>query len=326
MNVATILFTYNRSKHTRQVLDALSRNTVLPDKLYIFQDGPKRTTNQKEWKAVSDVINAVSWCDTEIVISNYNKGLANSIKSGVSQVLQLYDAVIVLEDDCVPHPQFMEYMVKALEKYESKKEVYHIGASSEPVEVNENGTCAYFLGRANSCGWGTWKDRWEQFNNDYTLLVKIKSDSQLNEWFQLWAEDTESAILGNIEGTTDSWAAFWVLTIIMNKGYCMSPYESFITNIGYDNSGRHSGAAQPELKIRSDENRTEIILPDKIEFVDNYKKSFANYYPWTNPIIKNAYYRDVALDLLEISQKNISMADYLKNVEYRKLQYGAEEE
>ena len=120
MNVATILFTYNRSKHTRQVLDALSRNTVLPDKLYIFQDGPKRTTNQKEWKAVSDVINAVSWCDTEIVISNYNKGLANSIKSGVSQVLQLYDAVIVLEDDCVPHPQFMEYMVKALEKYESK--------------------------------------------------------------------------------------------------------------------------------------------------------------------------------------------------------------
>ncbi len=319
MNVATILFTYNRSKHTRQVLDALSRNTVLPDKLYIFQDGPKRTTNQKEWKAVSDVINAVSWCDTEIVISNYNKGLANSIKSGVSQVLQLYDAVIVLEDDCVPHPQFMEYMVKALEKYESKKEVYHIGASSEPVEVNENGTCAYFLGRANSCGWGTWKDRWEQFNNDYTLLVKIKSDSQLNEWFQLWAEDTESAILGNIEGTTDSWAAFWVLTIIMNKGYCMSPYESFITNIGYDNSGRHSGAAQPELKIRSDENRTEIILPDKIEFVDNYKKSFANYYPWTNPIIKNAYYRDVALDLLEISQKNISMADYLKKYGIQKI-------
>ena len=148
MNVATILFTYNRSKHTRQVLDALSRNTVLPDKLYIFQDGPKRTTNQKEWKAVSDVINAVSWCDTEIVISNYNKGLANSIKSGVSQVLQLYDAVIVLEDDCVPHPQFMEYMVKALEKYESKKEVYHIGASSEPVEVNENGTCAYFFGKS----------------------------------------------------------------------------------------------------------------------------------------------------------------------------------
>lgn len=312
VTIATVLFTYNRSKHTKQVLEALSKNTILPEKLYIFQDGPKKNTYKKEWDAVSNVINAVSWCDTEIIISDQNKGLASSIKSGVSKVLQTYDAVIVLEDDCVPHPQFMDYMVKALKKYEQKKEVYHIGASSEPVDVEKNGTDAYFLGRANSCGWGTWKDRWDQFNNDYTILVKIKSDLQLNEWFRLWAEDTESAILGNIDGTTDSWAAFWVLTIIMKKGYCMSPYESFITNIGYDNSGRHSGAVQPELRIRSNEKCSEIVLPDKIEFVHNYKKAFVNYYPWTNPAVRNAYYKDVVLDLLDISQKKINMADYLR--------------
>ncbi len=312
MNIATILFTYNRPKHTKQVLDALSRSTVLPNKLYIFQDGPKITTDKKEWKSVGSIINSVSWCNVEIIISEGNKGLANSVKSGVSKVLQSYDSVIVLEDDCVPHPQFMEYMIKALEKYEPYKEVYHIGASSEPVEVEENGTDAYFMGRINSCGWGTWKDRWEQFSNDYTMIAQIKKEEHLYEWFKLWGEDTEAGVLGNIDGTTDSWAAFWALTVIMKKGYCLAPYKSFITNIGFDNSGVHSKESHPLLKLRSDDELSEIILPDKIEFVNNYQKSFAFYYPWTNPVVKNVYYKETVLDLLEISQKKISMVDYLE--------------
>lgn len=312
MKIVTVVFTYNRSRHTKQVLEALSKNTILPQKLYIFQDGLKETTNQEEWEAVSDVIKTVSWCDVEIVISERNKGLANSIKSGVSKVLQLYDAVIVLEDDCVPHPQFMEYMIKALKKYEPYKQVYHIGASSEPVDVEENGTDAYFMGRINSCGWGTWKDRWEQFCNDYTMIAQIKRDEHLYKWFKLWGEDTEGCVLGNIDGTSDSWAAFWALTVIMKKGYCMAPYESFITNIGFDNTGVHSKDSQPVLKLRSNDKLSEITLPDKIEFVSNYQKSFANYYPWTNPVIKNAYYKETVLNLLEISQKKLEIADYLK--------------
>lgn len=312
MNIATILFTYNRSWHTRQVLEALSRNTVLPNKLYIFQDGLKENTSREEWNVVGEVINSVTWCSVEVIISEKNKGLATSIKSGVNKVFEKYDAVIVLEDDCVPHPQFMEYMVKALEKYEPYKEVYHIGASSEPVEVEENGTDAYFMGRINSCGWGTWKDRWEQFCNDYTMIAQIKKDKPLYEWFKLWGEDTEAALLGNVMGTVDSWAAFWALTVIMKKGYCLAPYESFIKNIGFDNTGVHSGSIQPIMKIRSDEKLSTVVLPDKIEFVNNYRRSFAAYYPWTNPAIKNEYYKNVVLDLLEIVKKKISIANYLK--------------
>lgn len=313
MKIATIIFTYNRNNHTKQVLDALSKNSILPDKLYIFQDGPKKTTDIEEWTSVSNVIKEVSWCDTEISISETNKGLANSIKSGVSRVFQTYDAVIVLEDDCVPHPQFMEFMIKALEKYESYKEVYHIGASSVPIDVKANGTDAYFMGRIHSHGWGTWKDRWAQFNNDYTMIAQIKKDEQLYEEFKLWGEDLEGYILGNVEGTIDSWAVFWALTVIMKKGYCLTPYESLIKNIGFDNTGVHCGSVQPISKIRPEEKLSEMILPNKVEFVENYKKSFANFCRYTNPAVRNGYYKDVALDLLEINQRNLSIADYLND-------------
>lgn len=317
MTIATILFTYNRSKHTKQVLEALSKNTILPEKLYIFQDGPKKTTDLEEWQAVSDAINAVSWCDTEIIISDHNRGLANSIKSGISKVLQLYDAVIVLEDDCVSHPQFMEYMIKALEKYKTCKSIYNINASSWPVDVKTNGTDAYFMGRISSWGWGTWKDRWEQFKNDYTMIAQIKRNRDIDkatyEWFNLWGQDVENSLLGNVDGTSDTWAAFWALTVIEKRGYCLSPYESFIQNIGFDNTGVHSKDSQTIKKIRNHKNLSEIILPDKVELVKDYKISFANFCRFTNPAVRNRYYKDVALDLLEINRNKLSIADSLKN-------------
>ncbi len=53
----------------------------------------------------------------------------------------------------------------------------------------------------------------------------------------------------------------------MKNGYCLSPYESFVNNIGFDGTGVHCGIAENTLKLRSYEKRSEITLPDKIEWV-----------------------------------------------------------
>lgn len=145
------------------------------------------------------------------------------------------------------------------------------------------------------------------------MIAQIKNNEQLYEWYKIWGEDLEGHVLGNVEGTTDSWAVFWALTVIMKKGYCLAPYESLVYNIGCDNTGVHCGAVQPITKIRAVEKQTEIVLPDEIEFVENYKISFKNFRRYTNPAVRNAYYRDVALDLLKISQKKLSIADYLNH-------------
>ena len=83
MKIATLLFTYNRSYHTEQVLSALKENTALPQKLIVFQDGRKRETDINEWNKVNSLIHKIDWCDHEIVVSGYNKGLADAILFGV---------------------------------------------------------------------------------------------------------------------------------------------------------------------------------------------------------------------------------------------------
>ncbi len=319
MKIGTALFTYHRSDHTRQVIEALSRNHVLPENLFIFQDGMKENTNVEEWKSVNRLIQEIDWCETYVQVSETNKGLAKSIVAGVDYVLQKCDAVIVLEDDCVPHPQFMEYMLKALKKYESSKEVYHIGASSEPAKAAANGTDAYFLGRINSHGWGTWKDRWKKFSHDYTMIGQIKSNEELYEWFRIWGEDLESHVLGNVYGRTNSWAAFWALTVIMKKGLCMSPYESFVNNIGFDGSGVHCGVTENTLKLRPLEKTEEVILPEKVELVKDYKESFAFYHRWTSMEARNMYYKNIAFALLKIQGGKQSIATWLEKKNISKI-------
>lgn len=265
MKIATILFAYNRSRHTRTVLEALRESEVMTDKLFVFQDGIKNNTDVKEWKKVSDVIHGITFCDTEVMIEQANKGLANSIIDGVNYVFQNYDAVIVLEDDCVPHPKFITYMIQSLNKYETEQKVYSIGGYAWPIELKKDEEDAYFCQRISSCGWGTWRSRWKQFERDYMLLKKIIQNPESKRRLDTWGLDLPGQLNGNITGECDSWAVFWALKVIEKDGYCLSPYESLITNIGFDGTGVHSGTLYIDRKYREKDNMKDYILPDHIE-------------------------------------------------------------
>lgn len=274
MNIATILFTYNRSEHTKKVLESLKRNTILPSKLYIFQDGMKDSTNPTEWRNVGQVIHAVDWCETQIQIANVNRGVAASQIIGISQVLQEYDAVIVLEDDCVVHPAFMKYMTDALNKYEEKEQVYTVGACAWPISLTKDQYDVYFNGRISSCGWGTWKNRWKDFERNYDILNRIKKNPDAFSRLEIWGMDLESMLVGNICGDCDTWAAFWALNVIEHGGCCISPYESMITNIGYDSSGVHSGNQKIYMAYRAEDNLEDYRLPDHIEIRKDCEELF----------------------------------------------------
>ncbi|MDE6713238.1 MAG: hypothetical protein K2K20_05825, partial [Lachnospiraceae bacterium] len=61
MKIATVLFTYNRSHHANRVIEALKCNTVLPQKLFIFQDGCREGEDDTEWKKVNHLIYDIDW-------------------------------------------------------------------------------------------------------------------------------------------------------------------------------------------------------------------------------------------------------------------------
>ncbi len=118
-----VVFCYNRPWHAEKTLTALSEN-VLADQstLFIFCDGPKNDATEEQKQRVLEtrqVARKKNWCkEVRVIESDVNKGLRNSIISGVSQVIHEFGRVIVLEDDLETSPFFLKYMNGELEKYQ----------------------------------------------------------------------------------------------------------------------------------------------------------------------------------------------------------------
>lgn len=275
MKTAVLLFTYNRSRHTEYVINALSHSNKLPEKLLVFQDGMKSTEDKKEWNKVNKMIKEIDWCDTEIHVAERNKGLVVSITSGITYAFQEYDAVIVLEDDCVPAVSFINFMEQCFEKYKDNKEVYSVSGYAYPVSLKKDAYDVYGCGRISSWGWGTWKDRWGCFRKDYELAMKMKQNETASRNLAMWGAGLEEMLVGNIKGICNSWAVFWALNVIAKNGVCINPYEALIKNIGFDGSGTHITDADIWDVELINEDKVEFSLPDELNISDEIIEAFA---------------------------------------------------
>lgn len=296
MNIATLLFTYNRSNHTEQVIAALKGNTILPQKLFVFQDGLKREKDVLEWNKVNKLIHNIDWCDKETIVSKDNKGLAASIVSGINYAFMEYDAVIVLEDDCVPTVNFISFMQQCFEKYEMNKGVYSVSGYSWPIILPKDEFDVYACGRVSSWGWGTWKDRWHKFSIDNDILKRIKKDEGKSQHLAVWGNDLEQMMLDRIVGKNDSWAVYWALNVIENQGICINPYESLISNIGLDGTGVHCGVTRRFQTAVSGGVKSNFMLPDDLYILHTTKVAFADLYGnYTASNIKDVSKKEVLI-------------------------------
>lgn len=277
MDIGIIVFAYNRSKHLTEVLDGLKKNLDVT-KVHIFHDGLKCEEHRLEWERTRAVIEGVDWCEVEYHPSLHNKGLAKSIVDGINMVFEENDAVIVLEDDCVPSPNFISFMTQCFVKYQDNKRVYSISGYSFPIELRKDDYDVYGCGRISSWGWGTWKDRWEVYEKDYELVKKMKQEENASKCLAMWGRDLENILVGNVRGNCDSWAVFWALNVISREGICINPYESLIKNIGTDGSGVHCGITDRfEVKCMNEDIK-EFVFPDNIDFLHETKVAFASLY------------------------------------------------
>lgn len=274
MNIGIIVFAYNRNRHLEKVLRGLKENEGIT-KLYIFQDGLKAKEHQREWDSTRRLIEGIDWCKVEYNLSSYNKGLAKSIIDGINAVFKENDAVIVLEDDCVPMPNFIAFMKQCFEKYKDDKRVYSVAGYAWPIDVPQDGYDVYGCGRTSSWGWGTWSDRWEKYVQDYEIIRRINRDKAKSINLALWGRDLENMLVARLRGLNDSWAVFWSLNVIETGGICVFPYKSLIRNIGMDGSGVHCGISD-KYDVQLDESKKRVFrLPDKIMINSGTKNAYA---------------------------------------------------
>lgn len=157
-NLAPIaLFVYNRPMHTRQTVEALLANELAAESdLIIFADGAKSGKDADAVQEVREYIHSISgFKSIKINEQDTNQGLANSVIAGVTEVVNESGRIIVLEDDMVTSPYFLNYMNDSLEMYKDEDKVISIHGYMYPVKEKLPET--FFLQGADCWGWATWK-------------------------------------------------------------------------------------------------------------------------------------------------------------------------
>ena len=240
-----VVFTYNRPEHTLRTVDALLNNPLANDSDIIIYSDSARTTNHQN--AVNEVRNYLStitgFRSIKVIHRDKNLGLAESIIQGVTEVLQESEKVIVLEDDMVVAPYFLEYMNEALDQFVDDDRVISVHGYVFPVDIILPE--AFFLPGADCWGWATWRRGWQIFNpNGKYLLDELMRRHLIQEFDYNGAYPFLNMLRDQIKGENDSWAIRWHASAFLANKLTLYPGRSLVNNIGNDSSGVHSGTTE----------------------------------------------------------------------------------
>ena len=263
-----VLFVYNRPLHTKQTLESLKHsNLAAKSKLYIYSDGAKTHNDEKAVNEVRDYLRSINeFYDIVIRQREENYGLAKSVIEGISEILEKNDRVIVLEDDIVTSPKFLEFMNNSLEFYKEISSVYSISGYSFPIEIPPKyDQDIYFLRRSSSWGWATWKERWEQALWDNSFYKKKISDNITRKNFNIGGSDLTPMLVKQVNNKIDSWAIRWAFTHYLNNGNCVFPVKSLVKNIGTDATGTNFDRKTSRYNVELDESDKEIKLSNMVQ-------------------------------------------------------------
>lgn len=235
------LFVYNRPRHTKQVVEALKRNTLVQESdLLIFSDGPKDEANIDLVIQVRQYLKTITgFRSITIHESTVNQGLSTAIITGVSKALDIFDSIIVLEDDLVTSPHFLQFMNEALALYREDEQVVCINSYIYPT--SESLPDSFLIKGADCQGWATWKRGWQTFNpNGKFLLRELKRKNLIREFNYDNSYSFSRILYYQQKGLTNSWAIRWYASAFLENKLTLYPGKSLVQNIGFDSSGSNS--------------------------------------------------------------------------------------
>ena len=225
-----VFFVYNRIGDTRKTIDALKRNILAKDtEIFIFSDGGR---DKKSWEQVYKIrkyLYRISRFKSVTVIERKeNFYLERNIIEGITEVINNFGAVIVLEDDVVTGQNFLTFMNSALNYYKDIKRVMHISAFCF-VDMKDFGETVLWKYSEGS-GWATWRDRWDKFRHYKSREEALNglTDNDLRE-IEL---DGSFSCLNNLNLSPIPWDICWYINIYKNHGLCLTPTVSLVQNIG----------------------------------------------------------------------------------------------
>lgn len=284
------LFVYARPAQTRATIEALARNPLAASSdLFVFSDGPKPGKESLVAQVRKLLESIDGFRSITIEHGPANRGLANSIIAGVTQVIDRYGKAIVLEDDILTSPNFLAFMNGALDYYADASKVFAISGFAYPMRSLRQRTFDNAFGyRSYSWGWATWKDRWALVDWNAPQYEAFASDPKNRKLFNRGGSDLWAMLKKQMEGRIDSWMIRWVFTQHRLGLLDVFPTVSKTANIGFGEGATHTACSDRRYKTVLDEGSRSTFNFDPDVSID---KRIQAEWEWKHSYLRRFWYK-----------------------------------
>jgi hypothetical protein len=262
-----VLFCYNRPFHLQKTIDSLLLNPQSENSdLFVYSDGPKTELELANVELVRKILSKVKgFKSINIKYSRENKGLAKSVIDGVSEVINKFKKVIVLEDDLEFSNDFLEFMNQSLDFYRNHPDIYSISGYSYRIDEFGFKNDLYLSKRISSWGWATWDYAWHNIDWNLSDFESFIKDKEKLQQFSYGGSDLIPMIRKQKLGVINSWAIRWTYHHFKNQKFCLIPSISKVKNIGTDGSGTNFNNTQSKYNVGISSHKIKLVSDLKHE-------------------------------------------------------------
>ena len=265
-----VLITFTRPDLLKEVLKAISQQSLLPPKIIAFVDGSRKANDKPLIEQCISLLEEFSTLvPVHIVARTHNLGADQNIILSLTEVLSSYNSLVYLEDDTIPNPYFYDRMCRLLEVYRDHKQVCSISSyASIPADLDTQINTDFIVSnRVFSWGFATWADQWKEIDlinqsgqyNPFGSFYKIPATSQTKMTMvnQFWLEKNQK---------TD-WVITLTLVALYHHKVHIIPTTSFTYNngFGHPESNTYKGKEESWVNARYDVNFRPNSLPSSLE-------------------------------------------------------------
>ena len=241
LRTPVMVVAFNRPAMLKETLSNLSRCENLGDReIHLYVDGPRNVADESKIRAVVDV--AMKWGrDLRIKIRNANLGGVPNMIAAVSEMLEQYGRVIIIEDDILVSQSFLTFMDDALSRYENNPKIWAINGYVDPkMTMPRQYKKDYFLApRHSAWGWGTWKDRWAAVDFEIKDWTTMRSDESLVRELNVAGGDIVKMLDAEVAGELNAWDVQCTYYMRKNGLYTLRPRLTLTKNNGFGTECEH---------------------------------------------------------------------------------------
>ena len=280
-----IIFAFNRLDVLKRTVTSLLQNKEASESvLYVFVDGSRKCKAGEEEKvrSVQEFVKSiVGFKSLHYTFSTENKGLANSVISGVSEIFKIYDKVIVVEDDLYVSRSFLRFMNEMLNKYETDKRIMQVsGYGSKLTRIRDYAYDAYINERAHSWSWGTWRDRWNAIDWEVSDFKELSSSKKLQKKFNKRGSDLYEMLKGYMEHRNNSWYIRFNYSMYKQNRYSIMPIKSLVRNDGFGGDATNCNSYNRYKIDFETEHQGEFYVPQYFEPCERIIANSVRYWQW----------------------------------------------